>query len=546
MGCFADHGHVVPLLLQDDVQPGHPAAGGTGKVISMASMFTGASAFNQFLCWPHDDPAGWRYDDMWSGAAVGGWGTADTCFPPTTAPTKAPSKAPTTSPSRAPTSAPSKQPSSGPSPAPSRAPTAGPSARPTSLPAPIGASATPTAQVSTGAPTSKVVVSTTKPLFGGKGAMNINVLDLATDAVQMQLSMTVPGGFNGFVSFGVTTGAKAHATGSRAIISFPVNGVYNEPALFFVLPNNTVAPAIGRPRLQEPSPFCHGRPDGVQIVGTTLAMSLCGDVNTFGGGLGLGKMAATGTLIAAFSPSSGADLSVAHLPQQVTVVTLTPTAPTATTTLTWQPAHEPNMSPSTAPISAQSTAPSTAQNTVQTLQTADSGSAAAGAGLVEVRLAAAGASVAVWLLSLTAARSVAAPAALAQSGVSGAVTELASALARRLRSAGARRGRSGAFLLGLAAPRRAGVRGRALRGSPAAPLCAALPRQQLLRGPAWGRGGAAGCQGTRVLSPPNTNNRDAPADGSRTYRGPVCNLDGPWQSPGGDDAELPGAQATLH
>ncbi len=42
--------------------------------------------------------------------------------------------------------------------------------------------------------------------------------------------MTVPSGFNGFVSFGVTTGTKAHASGSLAFISFPVNGVYSEPA----------------------------------------------------------------------------------------------------------------------------------------------------------------------------------------------------------------------------------------------------------------------------------------------------------------------------
>ena len=114
-------------------------------------------------------------------------------------------------------------------------------------------------------------------------------------------------------------------------------------------------------------------------------MSLCGDVNTFGGGLSLGTMATTGSLIAAFSPSSGADLSVAHSPQQATVVTLTPTAPTAPTTPTWQPAHEPSMSPNMSP----STAPSTAQTLLTAL---DSGSQAAGAGLIEVRLAAARAS----------------------------------------------------------------------------------------------------------------------------------------------------------
>ena len=73
--------------------------------------------------------------------------------------------------------------------------------------------------------------------------------------------------------------------------------------------------------------------------------------------------------------------------------------------------------------------PSTAQGTAQTLLTADSSSAAAGGGLIEVRLAAAGASVAVWLLSLAAARFLAAPVALARSGVSGAVTELALAFA---------------------------------------------------------------------------------------------------------------------
>jgi hypothetical protein len=78
----------------------------------------------------------------------------------------------------------------------------------------------------------------------------------------MQLSMTVPGGFNGLVSFGVAT------TGSLAFISFPVNGVYSEPALFAVLPNNTVAPAVGRRRLQGAQPVLpNGRPDGVQIVG---------------------------------------------------------------------------------------------------------------------------------------------------------------------------------------------------------------------------------------------------------------------------------------
>jgi hypothetical protein len=74
-------------------------------------------------------------------------------------------------------------------------------------------------------------------------------------------------------------------------------------------------------------------------------------------------------------------------------------------------------------------APSTLTgSTAQMLLTADTGSAS-NVGLVEVRLAAAGASIAVWLLSLAAARSVAAPVVLARSGVSGAIAELAMALA---------------------------------------------------------------------------------------------------------------------
>jgi hypothetical protein len=131
------------------------------------------------------------------------------------------------------------------------------------------------------------------------------------------------------------------------------------------------------------------RHEGGEGAGHDAHHELYGDVNTFGGTFRLGTMATTGSLIATFFPSSGADLAVAHSPQQATVVTLTPNAPTTPTTPTWQPAHEPSISPSTAPSSAQSKAPSkapsTAQSTAQTLLTADSGSAAAGAGLIEVR-----------------------------------------------------------------------------------------------------------------------------------------------------------------
>ncbi len=113
--------------------------------------------------------------------------------------------------------------------------------------------------------------------------MNITVLDLATDAVQMQLIMTVPGGFNGFVSFGVTTGGRRTPLGaSRSSRSRQRR--LRARALCTRLRRRSGVAACKSP----------ARSATAARVGTTLTMSLWGEVNTFGGGLGLGFMATTG------------------------------------------------------------------------------------------------------------------------------------------------------------------------------------------------------------------------------------------------------------
>ncbi len=220
------------------------------------------------------------------------------------------------------------------------APTTEVTGAPTSTAAPTVATATPTAQVTetTGSPTYKPQLSMTRAMFGGKGSLDIDVLDMATYAVQMQLTVTVPAGFNGYVSFGAAKGDKAHAKESIALISYPVNGVFTEPAPYLVLPGGVAPLALPGRRLQLSSPFCNGRPNGASLTGTSLTLTVCG---AFGGLLDLGSMAGTGTLIAAFSPSSGSDLTVAHSPQQAAAVALTtPTSspPTAAPTAAPAPA----------------------------------------------------------------------------------------------------------------------------------------------------------------------------------------------------------------
>jgi hypothetical protein len=219
------------------------------------------------------------------------------------------------------------------------APTA--SAEPTSTPVPSAATATPTVATGSSSPTTSVQNTMTQALFGNKGALVINVLDMTTFTAQMQLTMTVPAGFNGYVSFGFAPGAKAHAAGSVALVSFPVNGVFAAPELYSVLPNNTVAPVKGQRRLQvsSSSPFCNGRPNGVTLTGTTLIMSVCGSLVDILGYDAI-KSATSGTIIASYSPSSGADLSVAHSPLQAAAVSLSATtgAPTTAAPTTAAPA----------------------------------------------------------------------------------------------------------------------------------------------------------------------------------------------------------------
>ena len=228
-----------------------------------------------------------------------------------------------------PSAAPTTEAPTTPAPAPTTeapAPTA--SAVPTSTPVPTAA--TPTVPTGSSSPTTSVQQTMTQALFGNKGALVINVLDMATFAAQMQLTMTVPAGFNGYASFGFAPGAKAHAAGSVALVSFPVDGVFAAPELYMVLPNNTVAPVEGRRRLQTPNPFCNGRPNGVTLTGTTLTMSVCGSLIDILGYQAI-KSATSGTIIAAYSPNSGADLSVAHSPLQAAAVSLSSTTGAPTT-----------------------------------------------------------------------------------------------------------------------------------------------------------------------------------------------------------------------